>query len=130
MKKLIFVSLIIGLISGCAISNYQIPLPQIKVFSTIPWNSAVITVVNGVVDSSDLVLDVIHDGVLIWSGVRPGQYRTIRMSNYSGTAAQTTVTVVAKYSDGRLAGTASRSFYVSGYYRQSEVWTVGKWDIH
>ena len=119
LMKLVFF-LILPLLSACSLC-YGIPLPQAYIVSNIPWHQTVITVVNS---TPDLVLDVIHDGVLRGENLKSGQYMTIFTRNFSGSPAATTVTVLGKDMENKFVGTANRTFYVTGYSRQSESWSV------
>ena len=122
MKRLLLVIVMIFIfLPGCFGGYYY---GGVKVYSNVPYHSSTITVMNGTM----FVLDVIHDGRLVWTGVSPGEHRAVGVWNLSSSGLQTTI-VIRAYDNDRLVGTAYRAFYVSGYYRQSEVWNVLRWDI-
>lgn len=118
--------LAVTLLTSCSGVVYYLSPLQPRIVTNIPFHAAVVTVVNAL---PDLRLDIIHDGQTLFCDLGPGQHYSFGMNNWSTSSLQTTVTVLAKDNDGRLVGTAVRSFWVSGYYRQSESWTVNRYEL-
>ncbi|KKU14626.1 hypothetical protein A3A20_02650 [Candidatus Wolfebacteria bacterium RIFCSPLOWO2_01_FULL_45_19] len=121
MRVLVFV-FFAALLGGCA--GYPVNYPQVQIRSNIPWHTTTVTIVN----NTSFVLNVVHDGRLVRQDLKPGQYFTAELYNFSTASTQSSFVVIARDGD-KLAGTASRSFYIGGYSRQSEVWIIGKWEV-
>lgn len=120
--KVIAVLAVVALLAGCV--SYPVGMPQTEVRTNIPWHTTTVTIVNG----TGFVMDVIHDGRLVRQELKAGQHFVAELYNLSGSSAQSSFVVIARDGE-KLAGTASRTFYVRGYSRQSEVWTILRWDI-
>ncbi|MBI4119566.1 MAG: hypothetical protein HY456_01815 [Parcubacteria group bacterium] len=100
-------------------------LPQANITTNIPFYSTTVTIVN----STSLSMDIVRDGRLVRKDLGSGQYFTTDIYNLSNSSMQSTFVVIA-HQKGTLVGTASRSFYVSGYSRQSEVWRVNRGELY
>ncbi len=127
MKKVLlglFLFLLFPVLSGCLYTHY-LPEPKVTFLSDIPYYTCRITVMNG----TNYYADIINDGRLIWENVIPGDFRAVEKWNVSNSSAETSIVVRFKDSNNRFVGTAYRTFYVSGYHRQSPVWNISRYDI-
>ncbi|MDP3901711.1 MAG: hypothetical protein Q8Q37_01900 [bacterium] len=105
---------------GCS----GVPSFRPQVFTNIPYQSTTVAVING----TDGMVDVVQDGDVVRQNLGPGGIYKVVLRNFSGSSAYTSVAVIG-HEGNAMTGTAYRQFYVSGYDRRSEVWTVQRWDL-
>lgn len=122
MKRALFIIVLLPFLGACTYTPLR--LPQANITTNIPFYSTTVTVLNG----TNLTLDIVRDGLMVRKNLRPGQYFTTEVYNLSASSMQTTFIAIGR-EGGKFVGTASRSFYINGYGRQSEAWTVRRHDI-
>jgi hypothetical protein len=109
--------------TGCA---YTIgPGAGVQVVSNIPYHTTTGKVVNG----TNFTVTLIDDSGRNSQRIAPGGWVMHNFWNMSGSSANASLVALATDEAGRLVGSATRSFYISGYSRQSETWLLRKWDF-
>lgn len=114
---------------GCEGLYYTMPigLPRVTVTTNPAYRNLTLSVEN--VHPSTL-MSVKLNGVLVKTDIPVGGNWVVRAGNlFSPYTAQFAVTTIFIDQAGNYLGTASKTFYVSGYSQDAQVWAPTNWDI-